>query len=155
MSPHTYLRRLDQVWLEAPIYFITTCAVARRPLFANPAAFAILTDELATARRRHGWRVGRYVVMPDHLHFFCSEGGKDAPSTLPRFVGSFKEWTAKRMAKATGAKPPIWQPEFFDHVLRSSESYEQKWRYVRDNPVRGGLVSSAEEWPWGGELNAL
>ena len=36
---------------------------------------------------------------------------------------------------------------FFDHVIRSEESYEQKWVYVRDNPVRAGLVRSAEDWP--------
>jgi hypothetical protein len=45
-----------------------------------------------------------------------------------------------------------WQEGFFDHLLRADQSYGQKWRYVRDNPVRAGLVSSWEEWPWQGEL---
>ena len=40
---------------------------------------------------------------------------------------------------------PHWQKGFFDHVIRSEESYEQKWVYVRDNPVRAGLVRSAED----------
>ena len=93
--------------------------------------------------------------MPDHLHFFCAEGGKDDPTPLSRFLGNIKEWTAKRIMKSTGAKPPIWQPEYFDHVLRSSESYEQKWQYVRENPVRAGLVEKAEDWSWAGELERL
>ena len=62
---------------------------------------------------------------------------------------------AKRISKRIGAKPPIWQAEFFDHVLRSQESYDQKWRYVRDNPVRAGLVVDADDWPWAGELEPL
>ena len=49
----------------------------------------------------------------------------------------------------------IWQEEFFDHVLRSSESYSQKWDYVKENPVRAGLVSGSDEWPWQGEVESL
>ena len=46
----------------------------------------------------------------------------------------------------------VWQEEFFDHVLRSGESYGQKWSYVRENPVRAGLVATSEAWPWQGEI---
>jgi REP element-mobilizing transposase RayT len=49
----------------------------------------------------------------------------------------------------------IWQEEFFDHVLRSNESYSQKWDYVRENPVRAGLVEKAEDWPRQGEIESL
>jgi hypothetical protein len=49
----------------------------------------------------------------------------------------------------------LWQREFFDHVLRSSESYSGKWNYVRDNPVRAGLVSTADEWQYAGEIETL
>jgi hypothetical protein len=43
----------------------------------------------------------------------------------------------------------------FDHILRSDESYAQKWDYVRDNPVRVGLVTSAEDWPYAGTVEHL
>jgi hypothetical protein len=46
----------------------------------------------------------------------------------------------------------FWHKEFFDHVLGSDESYESKWRYVEDNPVRAGLVSGADDWPYAGEI---
>jgi REP element-mobilizing transposase RayT len=45
-----------------------------------------------------------------------------------------------------------WQRGFFDHVLRSDESYAQKWNYARENPVRAGLVDNADDWPFSGEL---
>ena len=41
---------------------------------------------------------------------------------------------------------------FFDHLLRSEESYAQKWDYVRENPVRAQLVERVEDWPYAGEL---
>ena len=50
---------------------------------------------------------------------------------------------------------PLWQPDFFDHVIRSFESYEEKWKYVRLNPLRAGLVEIADEWPYQGEMDEL
>ncbi len=154
MAEHRHLRRLDSVWIEPPIYVVTTCAKNRRPLFGRPAGAAILIDELTDARRRHGWRVGRFVIMPDHLHFFCAEDEPTGAASLSRFVGSFKQWTAKRMI-ASGVAAPIWQKQFFDHVLRSPQRYGDKWAYVRENPVRAGLVTRPEDWPYAGEIDAL
>src|SRR5437762_13934178 len=80
-------------------------------------------------------------------------------ASLSDFVGAWKRWSSRRISKmprttstATGA---IWQREFFDHLLRSEESYDQKWNYVRDNPVRANLAQSAAEWPFAGEIEAL
>ena len=152
---HRHLKRLDRVFSERPLYLITTCTADRRPLLARPDAAEILIDEFRQAGQRRRWSIGRYVIMPDHLHFFCAEGGDGEPSTLSRFVGLFKQWTSKRVAGSCGLPQPVWQREFFDHVLRSSESYESKWAYVRDNPVRAGLVARWEEWPYAGEIDAL
>jgi putative transposase len=46
----------------------------------------------------------------------------------------------------------LWLPGFFDHILRSVESYAEKWNYVRDNPVQAGLVKTADDWPYQGEI---
>jgi hypothetical protein len=59
------------------------------------------------------------------------------------------------LSKEIAAAPPHWQHGFFDHLLRHSESYAQKWEYVRENPVRAGLVSNSDEWPWQGEIVRL
>ena len=50
---------------------------------------------------------------------------------------------------------PIWQREYWDRQLRRKESYAAKWDYVKNNPVRHGLVTKADDWPYHGELNAL
>jgi putative transposase len=44
------------------------------------------------------------------------------------------------------------QEGFFDHLLRSYESYTQKWDYVRMNPVRAQLSKTPEDWPYQGEI---
>ena len=50
------------------------------------------------------------------------------------------------------SQDPIWQRGFFDHLLRSEESYAQKWDYVRGNPVRAQLVEKVEDWPVRGRI---
>lgn len=54
-----------------------------------------------------------------------------------------------------GHAGPFWQRGFFDHILRSQESYAQKWAYVQLNPIRAGLVSRVDEWPYQGEIFPL
>jgi putative transposase len=90
--------------------------------------------------------------MPDHLHFFCITDETPGSASLSRFIGGFKQWTAKGILQGTGLPPPLWQKQFFDHVLRSDETYQSKWLYIWNNPVRAGLVRLAEDWPYGGEI---
>jgi REP element-mobilizing transposase RayT len=154
---HKHLRRLECIWVDAPIYCITTCTRNRRRVLAQDDFARILIAEWHAAHRLHGWAVGRYVIMPDHVHFFCRPE-RDAKS-LPDFVGFWKSYTSHKI-NALG-RPPVSARgynacgEFFDHLLRSNESYSQKWNYVRDNPVRAGLVSSADDWPYAGEIETL
>ncbi len=91
--------------------------------------------------------------MPDHLHFFCAAELDAQP--LPKFMQFWKQWTSKRLSREQKFTVPVWQEEFFDHVLRPSESYDRKWNYVRDNPLRAGLVANTDDWPFQGEIEDL
>jgi REP element-mobilizing transposase RayT len=70
------------------------------------------------------------------------------------WMKSLKNTISKTLKSATFLAPH-WQRGFFDHVIRSEESYDQKWLYVRNNPVRAGLVRSAEDWPYAGDISEL
>jgi putative transposase len=86
--------------------------------------------------------------MPDHVHLFV-RGNLDF---------SLRQWVRilKRvLSKAISSAPPPWQQGFFDRLIRHRESYAEKWEYVRQNPVRAGLVHNPEEWPWQGEIVRL
>lgn len=56
------------------------------------------------------------------------------------------------LSKEITSAPPHWQPGFFDHLIRRSESYSEKWEYVRQNPVRAGIVTNADDWSFQGEI---
>ena len=148
---HKHLQRLSRIYPSHPQYFITACTHLRRSILNSGEVVQILRDEWHTALERHGWVIGRYVIMPDHAHFFCAE--QISGKSLAAFVGAWKEWTSKRLARELGLTSPIWQAEFFDHVLRSDESFAEKWDYVRQNPVRAGLVNHWADWPYQGSIH--
>jgi REP element-mobilizing transposase RayT len=82
--------------------------------------------------------------MPDHVHLFVRG---DQGFRLSPWIGGLK-----RAISVVLKSQRLWQAGFFDHILRSEESYAEKWNYVRDNPVRAGLVKAADEWPYQGEI---
>ena len=43
---------------------------------------------------------------------------------------------------------PFWQDETFDHWVRDEWSYRRIVRYIEWNPVKAGLVSEPQQWPW-------
>jgi putative transposase len=104
--------------------------------------------DFAQAGAHRGIAIGRYVIMPDHIHLFVR--GRDD------FL--LQQWTRvlkRSLSKAISAGAPHWQKGFFDHLIRHSESYSKKWEYVRQNPVRARLVKEPDDWPWQGEIEPV
>ena len=141
--------RLEQIFqtYDPPLYFITICTIHRQKIRDLGTAYRAFECYVRRARDDFGVAVGRYVIMPDHLHFFV-RGNNDF--NLAQWVNGLK----RAISVPIGAtkKRPLWQPGFFDHILRNDESYTQKWEYVRENPVRAGLVPRADDWPYQGEF---
>jgi len=134
---------------QSVLIFLTICTAERRSILATQIMHDRLTDAWG---RAENWLVGRYVLLPDHVHLFC------APGSIPMYP--LGRWVAYWKRLVTQSSPelqpgPLWQQNFWDTQLRRRESYSAKWEYVRGNPVRHGLVSRAEDWPWQGELNQI
>jgi REP element-mobilizing transposase RayT len=150
--------RLDLIYIEQPLYFVTFTTRDRRSIPSLGDAQLALHEYARHAIDKFNIALGRYVIMPDHVHLFV-RGGPDF--TLSVCVGGLKRAISAALLKAaqpTGLPPkvgPLWQPGFFDHILRSDESYAEKWNYVRNNPVRAGLVKTPDEWPYQGEVVAI
>jgi REP element-mobilizing transposase RayT len=134
------LRRLTTVWIRqhAPTYFVTICTHDRQPVLANDRVHERFRNFIFDSNERYGWWVSCYVLMPDHLHLFAADSGQRVR------LGAW----VKALKAVVGHKEFKWQAGFFDHVLRSDESYAQKWEYIRNNPVRKGLVANPDDWPF-------
>jgi putative transposase len=141
------------------IVFLTVCTKDRTPWVADSAVHERLRAAWIDAT---AWLVGRYVLMPDHVHLFCAPSAQGSAGASPshsdtgltpldNWVRYWKSQFAKR-----GQNPQHrWQADHWDTRLRHEESYNAKWDYVRHNPVRAGLVARPEDWPYTGEIHAL
>lgn len=92
------------------------------------------------------WNTLAAVIMPDHLHALVSPKLK-RKERITQFSAGLKRFVRKRRGGDWE-----WQQGVLDRLLRRDEFVGSKWIYIRDNPVRAGLVRRWEEWPY---LNAL
>lgn len=142
--------RLGRVFYQFPIYYITFCTTQKQPVLDNSKVHDLFRAYAEKGARDFDVAVGRYVIMPDHIHLFV----RGHPEfRLAYWVRGLKRAISDGMN--SDRKPGLWQSSFFDHLLRHSESYHAKWNYVVQNPVRAGLVKSADDWQFQGEIVRL
>ena len=116
-------------------------ARARQTAFARPIVVVQSARRSSPGGiRTHNLRLSQSAADPFSFGAFVRGGQGFVLST----------WVSglKRAISVAVVKQRLWQPGFFDHVLRSSESYTEKWNYVRENPMRAGLVDYAADWPY-------
>jgi putative transposase len=134
-------------WNQPTVIFLTVCTKGHKSVLASDGMHRFLVEAWNGARQ---WVVGRYLIMPDHIHLFCS----------PAIHGteSVQQWTAfwKRLVSVRVPQhKPLWQRDCWDTQLRHVSHYDEKWQYVVMNPVRKNLIGKPGDWPFQGELHAL
>ncbi len=147
LTKFKYRRRLPHLQKSDADLYVTFCIGTIYPL---PAEARDLV--LAHCLRENGQRVRLHavVVMPDHVHLLLHPLRDEDGWTFPLVdvLQCLKGATAHRINKLIQGAGPVWQEESFDHVLRSDESLKEKAEYIRQNPVRRGLVKKPEDYRW-------
>jgi REP element-mobilizing transposase RayT len=139
------------IWLpeeSAVVYFVTFCVKDRKPVLANQSALRALERAIA---KLEDWWVYAGILMPDHLHLLAAPRRRDL--AVGNLSAAIKRWMRQEMrTNCRAGAPPTeswkWQTGCFDRLLRSDESAQAKWEYMRENPVRAGLVERWSEWPY-------
>lgn len=160
----SHARRLRGGRISVPFqtYFLTKCVDDRRPILAVPEAAEIVIESLGHVRTQGDIKLLAFVVMPDHYHAVITllpgkgrgdengnVNGQDRDhdrdlSNLMRRIGSY---TANRIRDTLDIRHAIWQADgFYDRAGRTGHDVLEAVEYVQHNPVRKGLVATAEEW---------
>jgi putative transposase len=124
---------------EGSTYFISVnCAVRGPNQLAFPDPAHLLLDSVIMRCSLGHWWPRLFLIMPDHLHglfVFSPE------RILKQVVENWKRYVSRHYAIS-------WQRDFFEHRIRDPTELAEKWHYIIENPVRAGLVATAEEWPY-------
>jgi putative transposase len=141
--------RLDPaLYIGLQRYFLTFCTAGRRRCFVDGAIVTLVRDQILRSAERFDFVVVAYCFMPDHLHLLI-EGTTDGADAI-----AFVHQAKQRSGYAYRGTGPgrLWQPSFYDHILRNEDATLAVARYILENPVRAGLVASPAEYPCSGSL---
>lgn len=93
-----------------------------------------------------------WVIMPNHVHVLFQPMGE---WTIAKIIASWKKYTASRICAFRKSSPtlgadlkPVWHREYWDRFIRDDRHFQQTVEYIHLNPVKAGLVASAEKWEW-------
>jgi len=143
-----YRRQLPHLQVDDRQHFVTFCT-DHRWILPEHVRSIVLDCCLHDNGEKFDLRVA--LVMPDHVHMiFRPLVDREAMEvySLATIMDAIKSASAHKINKSLGRKGRVWQPESFDHVLRSSEGLDAKIQYILENPVRSGLAGSWAEYPW-------
>ncbi len=149
---------------QAGAYFVTVVTRGRQPLFGevvdgemrlNRYGEIVREEWERTPEIRCEVELGAYVVMPNHVHgilIFHADGVYTVRATrrvaltttntiisgsLGAIMAQFKSIVTKRIntLRRTPGEP-IWQRNFYDHIIRNPQDLELTWLYIESNPAR-------------------
>jgi putative transposase len=126
-------------------YFFITCKLLRSRRALDEQDFGRLARSLARMRRKHGFALTAWVLLPDHWHVILYP---PHPLTISYLLTALK--VSSRVAVNHGRRETgeLWQGRFFDHALRRVKEYWETVEYLPLNPVRRGLVTQPAQWRW-------
>jgi putative transposase len=127
-------------------YFLTICTAGRRTLFTGARLVNVLVTVMLEQFCRNEFSVDAYCFMPDHCHILA--GSLSETCDLAQAVRAYKGVSATR-ARKLGVRN-LWQRDYYEHILRSSESVNSVAAYIFANPVRAGLIKNPMDWPFSG-----
>ena len=127
-------------------YFLTFCTGNRRPVFVAEALVSPVLTQFRQSLTDWGFANLAYCFMPDHVHVLCEARREDA-DLLP-CVSDAKQRSGYAFAQWAGSR--LWQPGFYDHVLRNEDRVPAVVRYIMGNPVRAGLTRQLGEYAFCG-----
>ncbi len=136
-------------------YFVTVCSYHRKELFSSIQNGKVVLSDIGGLIER-SWRyiptsspfasLDEYVIMPNHLHGIILFDNPDEPDTaeikfemrektLSVVMRTFKAAATANVRKIYPAIE-LWQPKFFDRIVRNDQELQRIRKYILDNPLR-------------------
>jgi putative transposase len=135
------LYHIPPAWVENDATFFITINCKPRGVdhLTNGKLPQKIFESVAFLHARRTWHPEMVLLMPDHLHALVSFAW-EKDRGMNRVIADWKRFVATKHGVN-------WQRDYFDHRIRSEQDHQSTWYYIRENPVRAGLVGSFDQWP--------
>lgn len=131
-------------------FFFVTCRLSHERTPLSALEFAVFADAFESRHKQFGFLLTAWVFLPNHWHATLFP---QHPLTVSNAMNSVKTSSTIQINRARGEAGVLWQGRFFDRALRTVKEYRETVDYIHWNPVRAGLASCPEEWPWSSALD--
>ena len=129
-------------------HFLTFSCYHRLPLLAEMHMEDAFLVALEQVRRRFGFCVFGFVVMPEHVHLLISEPENGQLGRAMQMLKTKVAIEARKRGRRKAGEQPFWMERYFDHNVRNHAGFVTQLRYIHRNPVNRGLCKNKEHWPW-------
>jgi putative transposase len=133
-------RGLKRYQETGDLHFVTFSCHDRRPYLNSATSRDLFVEILLRISIAYEFRIDGYVVMPEHVHLLLDE---PAHTHLARAIQALKCSIAKRQPQR-----PFWYPRYYDFNVFTEAKRIEKLNYMHWNPVKRGLCTTPESWPW-------
>ena len=129
---------------KGSVYCITSVVHGRRLILADATNAGIVRDEMRAIHEEGRAESLAWVIMPDHLHWLLQLN----QGTLGQCMQRFKSRAARSLNLVNGLQGQFWQSGYYERHLRNMDDLAKQARYLIDNPLRKGLVTRIEDYPF-------
>jgi len=105
----------------------------------------LLIDVLRSLIAEHRFKLHDFVIMPDHVHLLVEVVGD---MTTEKAMQLIKGRFSHRLSHEFGYKGEVWQRGFTEVQVMNRESLEKHREYIGQNPVKAGMATSADAFPF-------
>lgn len=143
--------RPPRISYDGAVHHVTARGVGRGTIFRSDRDYSVFLATLHEAGTKARWTCLAYCLMPNHYHLLVKP--VDA-ANLSRGMQELNGTYASRYNTAVERTGHVFQGRFHDEIVRRHEHLLEVLRYIALNPVRAGLVTHPDSWPWSSHLAA-
>jgi len=127
-------------------YMVTASTLYKQPIFNTREKLHMLQDTLFEAMRAYGWKLQAWAILINHYHFIARS--PEQGTSLKRLIQRLHSQSARLVNTMDGTPGRRVWFQYWDTCLTYERSYYARLNYVHNNPVKHGLVSVAEKYPY-------
>ena len=98
------------------------------------------------------YRLISFCIMPNHVHVLIEVAER---WSLSQILHGWRSYTANEANRVLGRTGRFWMEEYFDRFIRDDKHFRSVLSYIRMNPVKAGLTTDPDAWPWSWEVSPL
>ena len=138
-----------RIFLDRYSYYITMVTHRRNPILVDN--IEALREAFRESKRYYPYSIDAIVVLPDHIHMIIRpKQVKNYPKIVRAIKYNFSTKIIHDEAQSTArykkGMNPVWQKRYYEHTIRDEKDYFRCLEYIRNNPVKHGLVEDFGDW---------